>query len=58
MNRYQILVAYDDYFSKDEVAPNLPCALSALSIYLDDPHATMARIYDFKTNEFILKWAR
>lgn len=58
MNRYRIVVTYDDYSVKDELAPNLPCALSALSIYLDDPHAMTARIYDQKEDKFILKWAR
>lgn len=58
MNHYQVTVIYNNYFCKDELTPDLPSALSALAVYLEDPNTVAARIYDWEKDKSVLRWER
>lgn len=55
---YQLIIAWDDFSSKSENAPDIISALEAAAIYIRDQHCCDVHIYDIVKKEDVMNWSR
>ena len=55
---YQLIIAWDDCACKTEHTDDICAALSAMAIYLADPHTVDAHIWDCRNSCDVFNWSR
>ena len=56
MERYQLIVAWEDFTCKSELVDDFSACLAAASIYAEDPSCWVIHIVDNREEKMILDW--